>query len=59
MKSSGILSFQDESPFFPAVPPGSMGAGGDSYLVPGAKTLELGWPAGSLLAFLGQVDLNN
>ena len=31
----------------------------DSYLAPGAKTLKLGWPAGSLLAFLGQVDLRN
>lgn len=31
----------------------------DLYLAPGAKILELGWPAGSLLAFLGQVDLRN
>lgn len=32
VKSSSILNFQDESPFSPAVPPGSMAAGGDSYL---------------------------
>ena len=38
--------FMFESPFFPAVPPGSMGAGGDSYLVPGAAETvsHLSWP---------------